>query len=654
MNRPTVGWLAAGCLALCGVGPRAGAAERAVLISNCLREAPNGVAWVVRDRAAFVFNPEAGYNGKRYRPGPAAPDDRYHLCRFQHDAAQVEFAWGRVGDSLVGRFSTDRAVELDLRLSSGWPDWTSTFEPTPDGALGRAVLDGAEVVWRLRCSPAPRASSATAVTLALSPGQPLDLVAGLGEPPPLGLVETTLATARAQYWETRPQAAGDSGDFVGAIADNLNNSRFYASDNRRWAHAVSRGWFRSPNTQPYFCWDSFFNANLAALDDPAGAQATVRAILSCQTAEGCVPNYGHWDHGVQGVSIDRSQPPVGAWCVWKMHQRYPAELEFLAEVYPRLLRWHDWWPRFRDAHHTGLLSWGSETGKFQAAQYETGWDDNLHFAGARMVGRTMDCYAVDLCALWAMDAHYLALLADVLGNAGDARRLRADESGMRERLNEFLWNPELRQYCSRLWSADGPGRFLTRVTPMNFYPLSAGAPDAERARDVLGLLTAPGKFWGTWLLPTLAYDDPDWHRQDYWRGKVWPPVNYIVCDGLKRYATAAQLREFGERGVELFMSNWTRAGVCGENYLSTTGAQSSDPHYTWGALLCLIGLESLVDVDDSGQLVLNGAQTRTLVLRNIPLLGARYDVRTAPGEAVLLRGGHVVLTARGALARVRP
>ena len=31
--------------------------EQPVLISNCLRQAPNGIAWVVRDSAAFVLNP---------------------------------------------------------------------------------------------------------------------------------------------------------------------------------------------------------------------------------------------------------------------------------------------------------------------------------------------------------------------------------------------------------------------------------------------------------------------------------------------------------------------------------------------------------------------------------------------------------------------
>jgi hypothetical protein len=101
------------------------------------------------------------------------------------------------------------------------------------------------------------------------------------------------------------------------------------------------------------------------------------------------------------------------------------------------------------------------------------------------------------------------------------------------------------------------------------------------------------------------------------------------------------------------MNNWTRSGVCGENYLSTTGGQSSDPHYTWGALLCLIGLESVVDVDDDGQVVLNGTGMKTLDLKNIPLLGKTYDVKAVPGLAILLRDGKVVLEAKGAIVKNR-
>ena len=181
----------------------------------------------------------------------------------------------------------------------------------------------------------------------------------------------------------------------------MNNSRLYSTDNRLLAHCVSRGWSRSPDGFPYFEWDSFFNANLAAIDDPAVAQNTVRAIFLPKAAEGLVPNFGHWNGG---ASNDRSELPVAALCIWKMHQRYASDLDFLREIYPKLVAYHGWWPKYRDAKKDGLLEWGTASGDFQGAQYETGWDDNFHFRAALMHGNTMNCYAVDLCSMWSIDA----------------------------------------------------------------------------------------------------------------------------------------------------------------------------------------------------------------------------------------------------------
>ncbi|MDQ2800136.1 MAG: hypothetical protein M3Y13_10890, partial [Armatimonadota bacterium] len=108
------------------------------------------------------------------------------------------------------------------------------------------------------------------------------------------------------------------------------------------------------------------------------------------------------------------------------------------------------------------------------------------------------------------------------------------------------------------------------------------------------------------------------------------------------YATPAQQTEFAKKSVTLFMNEWTRKGVCGENYLSTDGTQNHDPHYTWGALLDLIGVENVCAIAPDGTIHLNGAQTQTLYLTHIPINGRLYDLQTKPGEAELLQKGKVV------------
>jgi len=169
---------------------------------------------------------------------------------------------------------------------------------------------------------------------------------------------------------------------------------------------------------------------------------------------------------------------------------------------------------------------------------------------------------------------------------------------------------------------------------MNFYPLIAGVPTATQAAAVLKVMTDTTKFWGDWVLPTVAYDDPAWPGQTYWHGTIWGPVNYLVFQGLKRYATPELQAEFARRSVSLFMTNW-KQGIDGENFLSTTGGLGGNPHYTWGTLMSLIAIEAAADINTAGVLVPGKGFTNAFQLSNIPAGGKLYDIQVSAGQATV-------------------
>jgi hypothetical protein len=113
----------------------------------------------------------------------------------------------------------------------------------------------------------------------------------------------------------------------------------------------------------------------------------------------------------------------------------------------------------------------------------------------------------------------------------------------------------------------------------------------------------------------------------------------LVFQGLKRYATSSQQADFARKSVALFMKNWTAQRVCGENFLSTDGTQNRDPHYTWGALLNLVGIESICDVEPDGGVRLNASLKQTVHLRQIPINGVFYEIDAKPGRTELLHYG---------------
>jgi len=610
------------------------------LIGNVHALLPGAVAFIRDDQAGIVLDIGFDSTGK---PGSTAPDCSYSTWSFKVEDANLTVEWGRVGqEAAVFRIRTDHNVSLLIKIPAN--PWRPFFHGlnVADGGLDVSAItfDGSYILWSLRVDPeslrAVHLGNDASVELQIEPARPARFVAGYSAFPSIDMVDSTIDLARASYTKHRAQAHGEWGDFAGAITDNLNNNRLYSSLTKRVGNVIGRsGWLvKDPDFLPYFTWDSSFNGLLASIEDPATAKETIRTVLRYQLPDGMISQVTEWPTGSGSfVNTACSNPPVTSLCAWKLYQRW-GDKQFLQEVYPRLLRWHDWWPKNSDGNRNGLLEWGSKT-DFRLARLATGWDDTPHFEGAGFVNGQMTADAVDLNSLWSLDAEMLSKMAVVLNRPEEARRLQAEHLDMNRRINESLWNEELGLYCTRLWSENSkPGVFLTRITPMNFYPLFCGAPDANRAQRVLQTLTDPSKFWGPWLIPTLPYDDPEYATQEYWKGHIWGPVNYLVWLGLRRYGTPRQQAEFARRSVNLFMRNWTARGTCNENYRSTDGTGDDHPHYTWGALLCQIGIEALYDIDDGGNPfgLQNGMLTEDLELRNVPAGGKLYTISSISGR----------------------
>ena len=77
----------------------------------------------------------------------------------------------------------------------------------------------------------------------------------------------------------------------------------------------------------------------------------------------------------------------------------------------------------------------------------------------------------------------------------------------------------------------------------------------------------------------------------------------------------------------MFLKPWREKGECHENFLSTTGAGASDPHYTWGALMVLIAIEEFIDANPwHGLRFGNLNPVEEGGIERYPVGGALYDV----------------------------
>jgi putative isomerase len=197
--------------------------------------------------------------------------------------------------------------------------------------------------------------------------------------------------------------------------------------------------------------------------------------------------------------------------------------------------------------------------------------------------------AVCLSSMHAHDCLTLARLARLLGREGDAGELMAAHAGLKRRINDHLWDEARGLYANRSWS----GVFSEEISPTSFFPLLAEIPEPGRAAVLLRHLADERTFGGPWRLPSIARSSRRFTPYgDYWRGRIWPPLNYLVLQGLRKYdeIEAERLDEVSRR---IFFQEWLEHGHIHENYRADTGYgeappgvyHRSCPFYTWGGLL---------------------------------------------------------------------
>ena len=408
----------------------------------------------------------------------------------------------------------------------------------------------------------------------------------------LAEIQTAIAAQRDAY-EKALQAAGNNGPLVDAIETTLGWDTIYDPSKSRVISPVSRMWSVGWGGYVLFDWDTFFASTLASIGDKDLAYANAMEILNEETPQGFVPNYakpGGWK------SFDRSEPPVGAITVWGLYERFH-DRWFLAGTFEPLLRWNRWWAEHRDMD--GYLTWGSNddtqpqnpddsgSGTRGGAILESGLDNSPMYDTATYDHSThlLEFADVGLMSMYIVDCDALAKMADVLGKADDASELRAHSARYKAKL-ETMWNPSTGMFLNLDLKTHQPGM---RLSPTNFYPLLAGVATPQEAQTMIEKhLRNPEEFWGQWVIPSIARNDPAYSDQDYWRGRIWGPMNYLVYLGLRNYDPATA-REVAAKSYELFLKEWTANRHVHENYNANTGSgddvTSSDRFYHWGALL---------------------------------------------------------------------
>ncbi len=507
-------------------------------------------------------------------------------------------------------------------------------------------------------------------------------------------VAQTLLAAETRFDNARMRADGWLDDGLAALSRAVQWNRFYWPERQSDFAGSLRLSGATAELPQAIGTDAFFRILAAAWIDPAHAQDTLKALLAEQAPDGRIApqRLSFTDYTVRSFN-GRTLAPLGALTAWKVYQA-TRDLQFLANVYPRLKRWHEWWlndrgdgKAWRDGNGDGLIEWGYDAelevgelsarrmsavaqGRFALAQTGTAespqWPplveepktevaalnpQELPPAGHaplangmrfNLKAHTLEITPVGLNALYALDAEMLLQIARELGMAADAQRWEAHYLRLKQLIDEKLWSEADQLYLNRHWG----GTFVRRFTPESFYALTAGVAAPERARLMLAPLRDPNRFGGQLGLPSLARNDAAFNPAERWRGAIVAEANYLTYLGFKHYSFYAEAAALAQQSAALARESWQQSNKVYDTYAAIPGIiapvptpREADASSSYGALFWLVGLEELLSFDPwSGWTMGNESVTAQASLQRLPFGDAAYSIHLAPERLTIKRG----------------
>ncbi|MPQ43310.1 alpha-glucosidase [Clostridium tarantellae] len=324
-----------------------------------------------------------------------------------------------------------------------------------------------------------------------------------------------------------------------------------------------------------------------------------------------------------------SKPALAAWSVWNVYKA-TGDVDFLKEMYPKLVKYHEWWYTNRDTDQNGIAEYGGmvhdahyqydengniikdENGKpkfdeeavIEAAAWESGMDNATRFdkegSGpedigvhvfentdkcGNVVGYSINQESVDLNAYLYAEKGFLKSMAEVLGKKSDAEKYEKEAKYVQDYVSNKMFDEETGFFYDLQTTEDGEEKKLLvnrGKGTEGWIPLWAKMATEEEAEDVVENMMDPGKFNTLVPFPTASKDNEKYNPDKYWRGPVWLDQALYGVEALQNYG-------FKDEAVEMAKKLFDNAeGLLGdgpirENYNPETGKGLHTTNFSWSA-----------------------------------------------------------------------
>jgi neutral trehalase len=333
-----------------------------------------------------------------------------------------------------------------------------------------------------------------------------------------------------------------------------------------------------------------------------------------------------------------TQPPMLAEAVVRVGQKLrPAERRsWYKEMLAPLVRYHEWLYADRDPHHEGLIlllhpyesgldnspPWISELRKHSMPLWiklievlKLDYPVNLVRRDTKHVPPGQRMSNVEALAYWsalrrlrrkaynseALISRSLFAVEDLAFNCifiranqnlkeiakTAGRELPAsllENMDRSETALEQLWDESNWQYFSRSFVSH---KLIEEPTIATLLPLYSGAVSKNRAAHLVELMKRRRTFSPSWPVPSVPLNSAYFDPLKYWQGPTWVNINWLLIDGLERYAFKAEADILRRRTLEMV----TKSGMY--EYFSPLNAHGAGaPNFSWTAALAIDLLKS--------------------------------------------------------------
>lgn len=335
----------------------------------------------------------------------------------------------------------------------------------------------------------------------------------------------------------------------------------------------------------FWAWDSWKHAAALALFDPELAKDQVRAMFDYQQADGFIPDCIFPDTIHESNNYRNTKPPLSAWAVWKIYTE-TVDKDFLKEMYPKIIKYHNWWYENRDHDNDRIAEYGSADGSLVAAKWESGMDNAVRFDDSKILKNKDNAYSldqesVDLNSFLYLEKTLLGKMAKILNLKNESKAFQSEAKSLKSRIQVQFWDDE------KGWFFDTSLDGLIKNENMGsegWIPLWTEVADKHQARSLKDKMINE-QFFNTFVpLPTLSAHNPEFKPDNgYWRGPVWIDQSWFGINGLEKYGFREEAEKLAHKLIHNAEGVLDTGKAIRENYQPLNGKGLEAQNFSWSA-----------------------------------------------------------------------